>query len=289
MATVFAVQIDTQMTNSRFDEQADCANEAGPYSDLEVANLDHLRDGIEVTNIERLRNKTLLPTRVHAADAASREGLEAYHPNVPKDSQGLIVVNERNFPDDEKATAATPKRWTRKRILIWSAVAVFATIVIVVAGVVGGTLSRNRHSSSSSSGATPTSPSWLDAEPTSPSVGLPVETGRYTVSLPQVQRNSVCIAEQAALNVTWQCMDSFSVGLSFTQNSDGINVVFNDYSLNVKDMEYGPQPPDFNGTQLNLHTVTDTQDPSLGPALYFNVTFDKLVIGRLPFVHFLRS
>lgn len=57
-------------------------------------------------------------------------------------------------------------------------------------------------------------------------------------------------------------------------------ISFDDYSINPWQFTYGPQPPDFNGTQFQLKPFNDRDDATLGVALFFAEVFDKLLICK---------
>jgi hypothetical protein len=78
-------------------------------------------------------------------------------------------------------------------------------------------------------------------------------------------------------------MDFAKLGINIFETPNAgppLSVVFDDYSMHPQLFQYGPQPPDFNGSAFALAPVKDKEDDELGVAMFFSVLFDKLSICR---------
>ena len=77
-------------------------------------------------------------------------------------------------------------------------------------------------------------------------------------------------------------MNEAYLGISLFDNGPGkpYQVAFDDYSKIAQLFQYGPQPPDFNGTVFDLQPVKDKEDGELGVAMFFSHLFDKLIIRK---------
>jgi len=106
----------------------------------------------------------------------------------------------------------------------------------------------------------------------------PCPTGHYTVPLNQTQEVNTCVVD-SSLGGSWACLDIAQLGITIWEPQGGQpEVHFDDYSLITSQFRYGPQPPDFNGSDFTLQPYKDTDNPDLGVALFFSALFDKLVI-----------
>lgn len=83
-------------------------------------------------------------------------------------------------------------------------------------------------------------------------------------------------------------MDIAYIGILVYEDLDtstgnaSMKAVFEDFSVNTQDFKYGPQPPDFNGSEFTLNPMMDKDAGELGVAMFFSVLFDKLSISECP-------
>jgi hypothetical protein len=127
---------------------------------------------------------------------------------------------------------------------------------------------------------------WLDADPVATGPSTPsCPTGQFIIPLNQTQQINSCIADPDDYGLAWDCMDMAFLGLSLMDFGPGqpYKVAFEDYSNRPQLFQYGPQPPDFNGSTFELSPVKDKEDVELGVAMFFSHLFDKLIICMFPF------
>lgn len=127
---------------------------------------------------------------------------------------------------------------------------------------------------------------WLDAVPTTlPADASPLPTGHFQIPLNQSEEIHECIAEPGYYPA-WGCMDIAYIGVLVYADDDPDDgnttwkAVFEDFSTNTQDFRYGPQPPDFNGSEFTLTPMIDKDAGDLGVAMFFSVLFDKLSISK---------
>lgn len=127
---------------------------------------------------------------------------------------------------------------------------------------------------------------WLDAVPTTLGPNAPtLPTGHFQIPLNQSEEIKQCIPNPADYPA-WGCMDIAYIGVLVFQDNDTetgdtiMKAVFEDFSVNTQDFRYGPQPPDFNGSEFNLSPMMDKDAGDLGVAMFFSVLFDKLSISE---------
>jgi hypothetical protein len=126
----------------------------------------------------------------------------------------------------------------------------------------------------------------FDATPlrTAPA-GLPtLPTGTYElpISAPSTAQQG-CLVNSAQADA-WSCnipMTSYTITLTGIPGASDVDDNEVDFSLGNNTFPgwyaYGSQPPLLPTTQV-LNLVTDSQDPSRGPAWFFELPYDKLVI-----------
>lgn len=122
---------------------------------------------------------------------------------------------------------------------------------------------------------------WLDADPVATGAGTPsCPTGHYVIPFNATEQIANCIVDQNSLSFTWDCMNEAYLGISLFDNgpTKPYQIAFDDYSLRPQLFQYGPQPPDFNGTAFDLKPVKDKEDDQFGVAMFFSHLFDKLII-----------
>lgn len=202
----------------------------------------------------------------------------------------LSVVNEK--PE--------LKKWQqnlRKKVCgvipVWAIV--LSVVVFILFGIVLGTvlaLLGRRHANypkhrppPGSNTITTTMTTTFDASPitATPSnlPALPTGTFALPIALPNTVQNS-CITN-TQLSAAWGCNMAPSADYTIKVTSFNNGVTQNDINLGMGNgtfggfYPYGTQPPVLAiPQQLNL--VTDNQDPSRGPAWFFELPYDKLVI-----------
>lgn len=113
----------------------------------------------------------------------------------------------------------------------------------------------------------------------SPTSGSP-PTGTYALALGQHQETQAdCLSKQAQ-QAAWDCNISpySALGLVVQNSAAGqLNGRIFDASYNDS-VVYGAQLSYMNTTSTNFMTVQDNDDPSNGPAFYFQQFFDKVVV-----------
>lgn len=122
----------------------------------------------------------------------------------------------------------------------------------------------------------------LTASPTSLPV-LPTGTYGLPISAPSAVQNSCLFnTEQSA---AWSCqipLSPYTIVVTDIE-SEANTLANNQVSLGLGSntfgqyYAYGTQPPVLNGSQV-LNLVTDSQDPGRGPAWFFQLPYDKVVI-----------
>lgn len=110
----------------------------------------------------------------------------------------------------------------------------------------------------------------------------PLPTGHYQIPFNQTEEVNNCIPNKEVMGAAWGCMDIAYIGVNVynDQSSGQMQAAFEDFSVNTADFQYGPQPPDFNGTAFTLQPMVDKDANDLGVAMFFSVLFDKLSIGK---------
>lgn len=127
---------------------------------------------------------------------------------------------------------------------------------------------------------------YLDAVPTTLGPNSsPLPTGHFQIPLNQSEEIRQCIPDPN-LYPAWGCMDIAYIGILVFEDTDpdtgntSMKAVFEDFSVNTQDFKYGPQPPDFNGSEFTLNPMMDKDAGELGVAMFFSVLFDKLSISE---------
>ncbi|RMD39255.1 hypothetical protein DV735_g5875, partial [Chaetothyriales sp. CBS 134920] len=157
--------------------------------------------------------------------------------------------------------------------------AIFAAAAL--GGIIGGVIGNQKGSDRAIVSTAATTTVWLDANPASTGPGTPpCPTGHFTIPVYNSVMVGSCVVDQDKLSHTWDCMNQSYLGISVFDNGPGqpYQVAFDDYSVLTKLFEYGPQPPDFNGTSFTLSPAQDKDDGELGVAMFFSHLFDKLII-----------
>jgi hypothetical protein len=168
---------------------------------------------------------------------------------------------------------------------------VLLILVIVVSaavgGVVGGVVGNRKgvdHAKAVASEATTTV--WLDADPVETDSATPTcPTGHFSIPFQNIGQVERCVTDESLAD-SWDCSDSSTLGVTILREGpDGSadrSITFDDYSNVPRLFQYGPQPPDFNGTKFILQPVEDRDNRDFGVAMFFSYLFDKLVICELP-------
>lgn len=173
---------------------------------------------------------------------------------------------------------------------IWTLVLV-ATVLLIggsIGGVIGGVVGTKKaaeaqqHAQAQSSSppiVTITATPQPDYVPLAsvPTNLKPVPTGKWLV--PSMLRNysRMCVG-QNDMTKAWACMDQPSDFEIIVGGADGYHSIVFATGPPSSTFSYGAQPPFFPTPTQSLNMAIDTSDPGMGPALFFNTAYNKLVI-----------
>lgn len=121
----------------------------------------------------------------------------------------------------------------------------------------------------------------MDADPATTDSNTPTcPTGKYSIPFNQTEEIRSCVAKNS-YGVSWSCLDIAYLGMTIGRTTNGSPTVqFDDYSVTTQQFLYGPQPPDFNGSTIDLHPYRDRDNKNLGVAMFYYEEFDKLIIRK---------
>lgn len=129
----------------------------------------------------------------------------------------------------------------------------------------------------------PSSASLYDASPIpTSSTGTPPPTGTYALSLGAAEATQTACLTNQSYSAAWDCHmpDAASVAIQILYQSDNSceGALLFDTTPNYEstNISYGTMPPVTQFSQF--WSVEDNDDPSRGPAFYFQSFYDKLVV-----------
>lgn len=174
---------------------------------------------------------------------------------------------------------------------IWLVVMLSMAMVIcaLLGGVIGGVLGERaaehraqlaaaEHSSHAASVVTVTYTSDVSPYTATPTGFAALPTGNYQVPWTVTNVSKFCVGTSNQMQ-SWSCqiMDPLPVDIQGSIMSSSITV--QQPSIQDGHFNYGAQLPyDINPLQQHLNIMIDKEDPQLGPALFFQTMFNKLVI-----------
>ncbi|MCJ1473798.1 hypothetical protein MMC13_002449 [Lambiella insularis] len=222
------------------------------------------------------------------------------------DEHARINFAAAAVPSHYDVGRSTKERWKsrgRKKVCCgaiprWVVVTV-VIVAIIFAAVMGGIIGRlvsAVHKGSDGGGnsghgngydpdadtapTTVTATAIADATPLpSPPPDLPMlPKGNFGVPLGQpAEALSSCLSQPGQIQA-WSCVSDAYMGMNVTPADYGSTQVSIFSTLPTDSpLYYGPQPPVL-ASQTSLQLVTDDNDPTRGPAYFFQETYDKLVI-----------
>ncbi|KAI9929128.1 hypothetical protein ASPWEDRAFT_49222 [Aspergillus wentii DTO 134E9] len=168
---------------------------------------------------------------------------------------------------------------------IWTLVLVGVVMIVVacIGGVIGGVLGAKKATSEESKKSkgppivTVTATPRMDATPvsTTPAYLKTLPTGSYVIPANPKNQSKFCIADHD-YNTAWSCATKGKeLPISIGGSDLGRTITF---EPDTSSFSYGAQPPYLPHKNQSLSMMYDTQDLSLGPALFFFAQFDKLVV-----------
>lgn len=163
-------------------------------------------------------------------------------------------------------------------------------ICAVLGGVIGGVLGERaathraqlaaaKHSSRPASVVTVTYTSDVSPYTATPTGIAALPTGTFQVPWQVTNVSKFCLGTSPNQMQSWSCqiMDPLSVDIQGSIMSSSITV--QQPIIQNGHFNYGAQLPyDINPLQQHLDIMIDKEDPQLGPALFFQTMFNKLVI-----------
>lgn len=201
-------------------------------------------------------------------------------PVVPAAAADATVFNEKAQGRSRRRTCCGMPIWT---IVL---IAVVMVICAVIGGVIGGVLGAKKatdedHANETSPVVvTVTATPGIDATPMStiPQGLPPLPTGQFTVPVSTQNMSRFCVADSGSKD-SWDCMAQDNLLIEVGGSDSPPTITFQNQSISGP-FTYGAQPPYFNNPTRSLTLMRDTNDLSLGPALFFYSLVDKLVIVR---------
>ncbi|CAG8972248.1 hypothetical protein HYALB_00001646 [Hymenoscyphus albidus] len=208
-------------------------------------------------------------------------------------------VNTAAVTESEKPPL---KRWQRKaKRHVWGIIPVWVFVLLAVMfilfGIILGTVLAilkppNKHSKDKDKDGNPGTSltTTYDATPlTSVPTNLPtLPTGTYGVPVgPPSLNQASCLANSAQSNV-WSCFVGMGAGpiqmriktiLDSPSLVDNHEILLSYANQTTRTWAYGAQAPTFSSEQV-LHLVTDADETARGPAWWFQMPYNKLVIIR---------
>ncbi|KAI9762702.1 MAG: hypothetical protein M1840_001169 [Geoglossum simile] len=188
----------------------------------------------------------------------------------------------------EKLAERGKRKMCRGKIPLWWIAVIILLSAFLVGGITGGLFARHRERERLPSEPQPTVfatvTTTLDASPipTRPPYIPPLPTGTWVVSVNTVDSSNDCLRNPSELNA-WSCIPTSNfqdLQIEITSNvSDGfgsIRVISTGDSPRPK---YGAQAPVFD-TPEDIQMAIDIYDPDRGPAYFFHLMYDKVVILR---------
>ncbi|RMZ92079.1 hypothetical protein DV736_g664, partial [Chaetothyriales sp. CBS 134916] len=227
---------------------------------------------------------TLVVTSTSQSEHTASTGDES----EPGQGVGMNAVAREPMEEDEQV--ARKENWLAKSkrrkccglpllTIIILGFAIFAAAAL--GGIIGGVIGNQKGTDRAIASTAATTTVWLDADPASTGPGTPpCPTGHFTIPVSNTIKVGSCVVDQQNLGTTWDCMNHAYLGISVFDHGPGqpYQVAFDDYSVLPKLFQYGPQPPDFNGTSFTLSPAQDKDDGQLGVGMFFSHLFDKLII-----------
>ncbi|KAH0541430.1 hypothetical protein FGG08_004120 [Glutinoglossum americanum] len=189
----------------------------------------------------------------------------------------------------ERLTETGRKRVFGSKIPLWCIAIVLVVVILLLGGIIGGVLARHHaqerlatlHPAQQST-VFATVTTTLDASPfpTLPSYVPSLPTGTWSVSADMHESSNECLGGSSDSNA-WSCGPSSNLQnlqIEVERDSDGglgwIRLIVPDRS---RSLEYGAQPPVFN-TPTEATVALDKNDPERGPAYFFHLVYDKVVL-----------
>lgn len=174
---------------------------------------------------------------------------------------------------------------------IWFVVVLSMAMVIcaLLGGVIGGVLGERAatrraqaiaaaHSSQSATVVTVTYTSDVSPYTATPTGVAALPTGNYQVPWTVTNVSKFCVGTSNQMQA-WSCqvMDPLAIQVQGSVMSGSLTV--QQPTIQGNQLNYGAQLPfDINPLTQNLNIMLDKEDPELGPALFFQTMFNKLVI-----------
>lgn len=206
----------------------------------------------------------------------------------PTTSSGRSSTLVAPVPLEEKSRQKGQKKCCGAPI--WLVVMSSMTMVIcaLLGGVIGGVLGERavehraqlaaaKHSSHPASVVTVTYTSDVSPYTSTPTGIAALPTGSYQIPWTVTNVSKFCIGTSKPQSWNCQIMDPLPVDIQGSIMSSSLKV--KQPSIKDGQFNYGAQLPyDINPLQQQLSIMIDKEDPQLGPALFFQTMFNKLVI-----------
>lgn len=176
---------------------------------------------------------------------------------------------------------------------IWTLVLVCVVILVVacIGGIIGGVLGARKAASDEQKTTTlqthaqlpdivtVTATPSMDATPitSTPAHISSLPTGTYVIPASSKNQSKFCVAD-TDYRSSWGCANKGNIPINI-QEIDSLHgsITFQSDSYSGS-LTYGAQAPYLPSPTQSMSMVQDTNDVSLGPALFFMTSFDKLVI-----------
>lgn len=211
----------------------------------------------------------------------------APHSEPPEDPPtGVMAFEEKlKTTGKKKACCGLP---------IWTLVLVCVVILVVacIGGIIGGVLGtrkaasdenqkKQQGSSDPPTIVTVTATPQMDATPitTIPPHMSALPTGNYVIPASPKNMSRFCVAD-SDYKASWSCLNKGTLPInvqSIDRLHGSISFQSDPYS-GAGTYTYGAQQPYLPVPTQSMNLVHDTSDMSLGPALFFMTSFDKLVV-----------
>ncbi|KAJ9316862.1 hypothetical protein DTO271D3_2995 [Paecilomyces variotii] len=213
-------------------------------------------------------------------------------PPPPSPPPPAAVQSEPQVDSFEEKVKRKGTQRTCFGVPIWMFVLIAAVLIIgaAIGGVIGGVLGARKGEQSGAASAssslslkpasvvTVTATSQMDATPlaTVPANLLPLPTGKFQIPASVKNQSKFCMPS-SSFWPTWGCMSQGSLEVEVDGKVSQSSITFQEEPISGT-FTYGAQAPVFSNPVFPLHLMLDKEDTQLGPALFFNTQFDKLVI-----------
>ncbi|KAJ2903626.1 hypothetical protein MKZ38_009569 [Zalerion maritima] len=247
------------------------------------------------------RNPEFSSSTDDLGSARSRYSAQSFGSQASSHEINTAAAATATDADNEKAVPKWKQKARKKLwgiVPYWAICLVFTVLIlvgIILGAVIGTFLSKHKpppHKEDDHEAEVSAIPATvtvtLDATPLStlPANLTPLDEGDYALPIVAASRSSKSCFNNTLQSNAWSCTVIFSQ-LMMSVNKLENNPDTNNYSVNLScnqsltinsnTFSYGTQPPCFN-RDATMELVTDIYEPNRGPAWFFQMPYEKVVI-----------